>query len=90
MTSRGRRVWTAWKGWSGSILYASAQRSKKKFSGGSRTSAPVLPQRRTVVSRWDGALDLERLHQAVREQRGEAPPTLTALGRSAEAAETRS
>ena len=38
-----------------------------------------------AIARWDGALDLERVRKVIREQRGEAPPAITALAHSAEA-----
>ena len=40
-----------------------------------------------AIARWDGALDLERVRQVIREQRGEATPAITALAHSAEAPE---
>jgi aerobic C4-dicarboxylate transport protein len=41
-----------------------------------------------AIARWDNALDLERVRQVIREQRGEARPSITALAHSAEAPET--
>jgi aerobic C4-dicarboxylate transport protein len=41
-----------------------------------------------AIVRWDNALDLETVRQVIREQRGEAPPRITAEAHTAEAVET--
>ncbi len=41
-----------------------------------------------AIARWDNALDLDRVQQVIREQRGEIAPAITAAAHSADAVAT--